>query len=81
MCVSVVVGDVLCETIDELRKAIFPKKPIISEGYGLPIPGNCCLCPVDIGRTAEMLGMAANRDVDGDPMRYLFTVHTTESSA
>lgn len=71
MCVSILIDGKLCETMGELRKAIYPTRPTIETGYSLPIPDLCCLCPVDLDATAAALGFVAE-PCEEDAMRREF---------
>ena len=60
------------ENIDDLRKAIFPIRLKFHDGYKLPLPGYCCLCPVDIEATIAGSRFACEPG-EFDPMDHILT--------
>lgn len=70
MCVTIRIGQFYCTSVGELRKAIYPRKPVILEGYGLPIADHVCLCPIDLDATAATMEMIAQKYHD-DPMFWI----------
>ena len=70
---SAVFDGKFCDTVEELRRAIFPQKPVFQDGYPPAAKaGANCLCPVDFAATAAVLERIACRRADDDPMRVWF---------
>lgn len=49
-----------------------PKAKALYHFEPLSKVGDYCLCGVDLPKAAEWLGYASERDVDGDPMRWIW---------
>ena len=82
MCKTIIVNAWECDTGDELAKALaMPLADIPrSHSYPEPVPGDCCLCWVNVGELAARL--ADRYDMEQAPydsMEYTFTLRAPEA--
>lgn len=71
MCTEIRYNGKVYEVMGELRKGIGDDKVMVSAHYNLSVylDDDCCLCPVDIDSTAELLKCSVNKD---DPFIWEF---------
>lgn len=57
MCTKVYTPKGEIETVDDLRRLVYPHKIVINDGYNTSGLGRFCLCPVDVCATLKAAGI------------------------